>query len=61
MRREMQEATTLESGPFVATVGGEDILLRASAITLAGRMLLVIEKLTGDADTRPMLQKAREH
>lgn len=49
-----------ESGPFVATIGGEDALLRATALTLDRRSLLVIERLTGDADTRPILQKARE-
>src|SRR6187397_542591 len=27
----------------------------------ATRPLLIIERLTGDADTRPILQKAREH
>lgn len=50
-----------ESGPFAATVGGEDLLLRATAITVQKRPLLIIERLTGDADTRPILQKAREH
>ena len=37
------------------------MLLRATAITMQTRPLLVIERLTGDADTRPILQKAREH
>ena len=50
-----------ESGPFAATVSGEDVLLRATAITMQTRPLLIIERLTGDADTRPILQKAREH
>src|SRR5579871_5095200 len=53
--------TTLDSGPFVASVKGEDLLLRASAMTIAGRMLLVLARLSGEADVRPMLQKAREH
>jgi len=50
-----------ESGPFAATVAGEDLLLRATALTVQKRPLLIIERLTGDADTRPILQKAREH
>ena len=50
-----------DSGPFAAEVGGEDLLLRASAITLGTRTMLVLERLTGEADTRPILQKAREH
>jgi hypothetical protein len=49
-----------ESGPFVTTVDGIEALLRATALTVDGRALLVIERLSGDADTRPMLQKARE-
>lgn len=49
-----------ESGPFAARVGYEDVLLRASALTLHKRSLLVLERLSGDADARPILQKARE-
>jgi len=59
--RQVREAATLDSGPFIATVGGEDLMVHARALTLDGRMLLVIERMTGAADTRPMLQKAREH
>jgi hypothetical protein len=50
----------LVSSPFVATIAGADLLLRATALTRAGRSFLVLERLTGDADTRPILQKARE-
>ena len=35
-----------DSGPFAAEVGGEDLLLRASAITLGTRTMLVLERLT---------------
>jgi len=49
-----------DSGPFAATFGGEEALLRATALTAADRSLLVLERLSGDADTRPILQKARE-
>jgi hypothetical protein len=49
------------SGPFEATVGGHELLLRATAVTVHERQLLVLERLSGDADARPILQKAREH
>jgi hypothetical protein len=54
-------SASAESGPFSASVGGEDLLLRATAMTVEQRKLLVVERLTGDADSRPILQKAREH
>ncbi len=50
---------SLVSGPFAVDVDGEELLLRATALTVAGRTLLVLERLKGAADTRPMLQKAR--
>lgn len=50
-----------DSGPFAARVGRDELLLRAAAVTLQGRPILVLERLSGDADTRPILQKAREH
>jgi hypothetical protein len=52
---------SIVSGPFAATVDGDDLLLRASALTVEGRALLVLERLVGAADTRSMLQKARQH
>jgi hypothetical protein len=54
-------ATPVMSTPFAATVDGEEYLLRATVLTLDGRALLILERLTGEADTRPMLQKARDH
>ena len=48
------------SGPFAATVGGTEHLLRATALTVEQRKLMVLERLSGEADTRPILQKARE-
>ena len=48
------------SGPFVTTIKGEVILINARAMTIQERQLQVIERLTGDADLRPILQKARE-
>ncbi len=50
-----------DSGPFVVPIAGEETLMRATALTVERRALLVIERLTGDNDTRPLLQKAREH
>jgi hypothetical protein len=52
---------SIVAGPFAATVEGDDLLLRATALTVDGRALLVLERLVGAADTRPMLQKARRH
>jgi hypothetical protein len=52
---------SIVSGPFAASVDGDDLLLRASALTVDGRALLVLERLVGAADTRSMLQKARQH
>jgi len=49
-----------ESGPFEATVRGESLLLRATALNVHQHHLLVIERLTGTADPREMLQRARE-
>jgi hypothetical protein len=47
-------------GPFTVSVGDQELLLRATALVVDGRTLLVIERLQGVADARPMLQKARE-
>jgi hypothetical protein len=49
-----------DSGPFEATINGENLLLRATALTVNTHRILVIEKLSGDADPRPILQRARE-
>jgi len=48
-------------GPFAATVNDDDLLIRATAMTIETRQVLILERLLGAADTRPMLQKAREH
>ena len=50
---------TVDSGPYTATVAGEELLVRAVALTQQGRSLLLLERLTGQADTRPLLQTAR--
>ena len=51
----------LLSAPFVAQDGEEELLLRATALNLGPRSVLVIERLRGDADTRGVLQTAREN
>ncbi len=48
------------SEPFVATVNGTEVLLRAVAIAQHERRLIVLQRLTGAADVRPMLQRARD-
>ena len=58
--RESTERMLL-SAPFVAQDGEEEILLRATALNLGPRSVLVIERLRGDADTRGVLQTAREN
>jgi hypothetical protein len=47
-------------GPFAAVVDGDELLMRATALTVEHHTLLVIDRLVGAADARPMLQKARE-
>ena len=48
------------SEPFVAPGYNEEVLLRATALTAGRRRLLILERLSGKADLRPMLQLARE-
>lgn len=48
------------SEPFVAVVNGTEVLLRAVAIAQHERRLIVLQRLVGAADVRPMLQKARD-
>lgn len=55
-----EEEGAVSSGPFAADLAGEELLLRARAVTAAGRKLLVLERLTGPVDTRPVVQTARE-
>jgi hypothetical protein len=53
--------TIVESGLFTATIAGHEILLRARALTIGGRALVILERLTGESDARPILQMAREN
>ena len=53
-------AARVDSGPFEATINDEAMLLRATALTIGSHRVLVVERLTGEADPRPVLQRARE-
>jgi hypothetical protein len=49
------------SGAFAVNGRSGELLIRASALNLGGRCVLVLERLRGEADTRTLLQKAREN
>lgn len=49
-----------ESGSFVTTFEGTELLLHAVAMTIDQRAVLVIGRLSGIADARPFIQKARD-
>ena len=51
---------SLVSGTFAAPGGSEEVLLRACALNLGPRSLLVLERLRGQEEIRDILQKARE-
>jgi hypothetical protein len=51
----------LVSGPFTVAGQTEEVLLRASALNVGVHSLLVLARLRGDADVRPLLQHAREN
>lgn len=51
---------SIVTGPFSIDVAGESLLLRVTALTVEGRAVLVLERMVGAADARPILQKARE-
>jgi len=50
----------LASPPFAVAAEEQDLLLRASAVALGERHVLVLHRLVGATDTRPLLQQARE-
>ncbi len=51
----------LVSGAFTAATASEELLLRASALNVGVHSVLVLARLRGDADARPLLQQAREN
>lgn len=46
--------------PFAVSGAAEEYLVRPRIATVEGHKLLVLERLTGSADSRPVLQAARE-
>lgn len=50
----------LASAPFVAPGQSGELLLRARALKIDQRLVLVIERLDGDVDLRPLLREARQ-
>lgn len=50
----------IASDQFTIQANDEELLLRARALRVGGRMILSIERLTGAADIRPILREARE-
>jgi hypothetical protein len=51
----------MTSGPFAVDDAAGELLLRAWALNVGVNTLLVLSRLRGDADTRPVLQKARDN
>jgi hypothetical protein len=49
------------SGPFAVNGTDGELLLRAWALNVGVNTLLVLARLQGEADTRPVLQKARDN
>ena len=50
----------IASDQFTVQSADDELLLRARALKVNGRLVLAIERLTGAADVRPMLRRARE-
>jgi hypothetical protein len=55
------EKRSIGSGPFAVDDRDGELLLRAWALNVGVNSLLVLARLEGEADTRPMLQKARDN
>ena len=50
----------IASDQFTVEKNGEELLLRARALRVQGRLVLAIERLLGAADVRPILREARQ-
>lgn len=50
----------IASDQFTAQSNSEELLLRARALKAGGRLIIVIERLEGAADMRPVLRHARQ-
>jgi hypothetical protein len=51
---------SITSGPFAVNDAEGELLLRAWALNVGVNTLLVLARLQGESDTRPMLQTARD-
>jgi hypothetical protein len=54
------EENAIAGEPFAVAGADTDYLVRARVLTVHQRKLLVLERLVGAADSRPLLQAARE-
>jgi hypothetical protein len=52
--------SVLASDQFTTQSGDQELLLRARALKIDGRLVLAIERLEGASDIRPTLRKARQ-
>jgi hypothetical protein len=61
-RRALHDSASAISEPdqFTAQGASEELLLRVRAVNLQRRLILVIERLAGASDPRPVLREARE-
>jgi hypothetical protein len=50
----------IASDQFAVESHGEELLLRARALKIDGRLIVAIERLQGAADMRPVLREARQ-
>ena len=50
----------IASDQFSVQGAGDELLLRARALKVNGRLMLAIERLSGATDVRPVLRQARE-
>lgn len=50
----------IASDQFSVQANDEELLLRARALRIQGRLVLAIERLVGASDVRPILRQARE-
>lgn len=50
----------IASDQFAVQSGSDELLLHARAFKMSGRLVMILERLTGATDVRPMLRKARE-
>lgn len=61
-RRELHDSVSAisDADQFTAHGHDEELLLRVRAVKLQRRLILIIERLSGASDPRPLLREARE-